>query len=84
MSGGYVNFNTLDPAARRSVRAAADAVWVDLFEAACRARAEGWHIGSGGHETDPIYAEAKRLKVWVWKALADRIARAARDEVAAP
>jgi hypothetical protein len=52
----------------------------DLLAAAQQARRDGWLP----HEREPLLSEARRLGVFVWPALMDRITREAVQTTAAP
>jgi hypothetical protein len=68
-------FRKISPAARAAARLAYD----DLLAAACRARLEGrWRADD---QRESICAEARRLGVVIWPALADRVAAEARSLV---
>ena len=68
-------YRDISPAAR----AAADLAYDDLLDAACRARQEGrWRADD---QRESICAEARRLGVIIWPALADRVAAGARQLV---
>lgn len=64
-------YREIPPAAR----AAAELAYDDLLEEACTAREEGWYRPDDMRER--ICAEARRLDLTIWPALADRVARSA-------
>ena len=77
MRGGRKPYRELPPTERARTLDHEDA----LIEAAEDAIRDGWHPYER-HEV--IYANARRLGVWVWPALAERIARTARDGAVSP
>jgi hypothetical protein len=66
MKGGHSEWRTLSSQERSRTLDAYDDLWL----AAADARSEGF---SRWEPHEAIYAPARRLGVWVWPALADRI-----------
>lgn len=65
-------YREIPPAARLAAELAYD----DLLEEACTAREEGWWRAEDQRER--ICAEARRLDLTIWPALANRVAASAK------